>query len=226
MINNYYVYEWIRLDTNEPFYVGKGCNDRWKSTNSRNEYFKRIVNKHPIAVNILHDELSEEVAFGLESYYIWLYRDIIGYEMCNFNDGGEGQTLCGEANPNYGKGLHGENHPMYGKHHSEETREKMRKAKEGKYKGENHPQWGTHQSEETKEKNRISNSGENHVFSKCVICVTTNRIFYSMREAERYYGVPHSNIGSCCKLRKGYPYAGKLPNGTPLVWRYLEVIKL
>lgn len=23
--NKYYVYEWIRLDTNEPFYVGKGC---------------------------------------------------------------------------------------------------------------------------------------------------------------------------------------------------------
>lgn len=23
-MNDYYVYEWIRLDTNEPFYVGKG----------------------------------------------------------------------------------------------------------------------------------------------------------------------------------------------------------
>ena len=30
MSNKYYVYEWIRLDTNEPFYVGKGCDDRWK----------------------------------------------------------------------------------------------------------------------------------------------------------------------------------------------------
>ena len=28
MENNYYVYEWIRLDTNEPFYVGKGKNKR------------------------------------------------------------------------------------------------------------------------------------------------------------------------------------------------------
>ena len=26
--NKYYVYEWIRLDINEPFYVGKGCGDR------------------------------------------------------------------------------------------------------------------------------------------------------------------------------------------------------
>lgn len=24
MDNKYYIYEWIRLDTNEPFYVGKG----------------------------------------------------------------------------------------------------------------------------------------------------------------------------------------------------------
>ena len=29
--NIFYVYEWIRLDTNEPFYIGKGCNDRWRN---------------------------------------------------------------------------------------------------------------------------------------------------------------------------------------------------
>ena len=28
MKNEYYVYEWIRLDTNEPFYVGKGKGNR------------------------------------------------------------------------------------------------------------------------------------------------------------------------------------------------------
>ena len=29
-MDNYYVYEWIRLDSNEPFYVGKGAGNRWK----------------------------------------------------------------------------------------------------------------------------------------------------------------------------------------------------
>ena len=28
MEDKYYVYEWIRLDTNEPFYVGKGHGSR------------------------------------------------------------------------------------------------------------------------------------------------------------------------------------------------------
>ena len=27
-MNQYYVYEWIRLDNNEPFYVGKGKRER------------------------------------------------------------------------------------------------------------------------------------------------------------------------------------------------------
>ena len=29
-MNNYYVYIYWRLDTNEPFYVGKGKGDRWR----------------------------------------------------------------------------------------------------------------------------------------------------------------------------------------------------
>ena len=40
MENNYYVYEWIRLDTNEPFYVGKGKNKRcYKLTRGDNHHF-------------------------------------------------------------------------------------------------------------------------------------------------------------------------------------------
>lgn len=48
--NKYYVYEWIRLDTNEPFYVGKGCGNRWKELLNRNNWFLRIVNKIPCVV--------------------------------------------------------------------------------------------------------------------------------------------------------------------------------
>ena len=102
--NIYYVYEWIRLDINEPFYVGKGCGDRWKDlTRGNNNHFNNIVKSIPIAVNILHDNLTEQMAYDLEVWYIREYRDIIGYDMCNINDGGEGQSLCGEANGFYGK---------------------------------------------------------------------------------------------------------------------------
>lgn len=136
-MNDYYVYEWIRLDTNEPFYVGKGHGNRWrKLKRDRNSYFNNIVKSIPVAVNILHDNLDEEIAYGLEIYYIWLYRDVIGYKMCNMNDGGEGQTLCGE------------NNPFYGKHHTEETKQKISEYRKGKY-----------LSEETKQK-----VSENHAF--------------------------------------------------------------
>lgn len=97
MENNYYVYEWIRLDTNEPFYVGKGKNKRcYKLTRGDNHHFNNIVKNIPVAVNILEDNLDEESAFGLEIYYIWKYRDIIGYDLVNITDGGEGCTVLGE----------------------------------------------------------------------------------------------------------------------------------
>ena len=103
-MSNYYVYEWIRLDTNEPFYVGKGCGNRWKDLKrGDNRHFNNIVKSIPTAVNILHDNLDEQTAFGLEVWYIREYRDIIGYNLVNILDGGEGHGLCGSANGMYGK---------------------------------------------------------------------------------------------------------------------------
>ena len=133
-MNNYYVYEFIRLDTNEPFYIGMGHKSRWRDLKKRNEYFKKIANKHSVVVNILHDNLDRQTAFGLEVYYIWLYRDVIGYEMCNFNDGGEGCDLVGK------------NNPMWRKHHSKETKNRISEVRieKGLSKGENNPMYGVH----------------------------------------------------------------------------------
>ena len=149
MDNNFYVYEWIRLDTNEPFYVGKGHKNRcYQLTRGNNNHFNNIVKSIPVAVNILHDNLDEQTAFGLEVWYIREYRDIIGYDLCNINDGGEGQTLCGEKNPMYGKGylISGESNPMYGKNYrdymtEEELLEHDRKISETN-KGEKNPMYG------------------------------------------------------------------------------------
>ena len=183
MENIYYVYEWIRLDTNEPFYVGMGHGKRcYQLTRGNNKHFNNIVKSIPVAVNILHDNLDRQIAFDLEVWYIREYRDIIGYEsICNINDGGEGNTLCGELNPMYGKNpregkteeelkewnrkisenhadLSGKNHPMYGKHLSEETKRKLSEAN----KGENNPKYwkGKHLSEETKRKLSEANKGK------------------------------------------------------------------
>ena len=36
MNKKFYVYEWYNIDTNEVFYVGKGCGNRYKTTSRRN----------------------------------------------------------------------------------------------------------------------------------------------------------------------------------------------
>ena len=248
----YYVYEWIRLDTNEPFYVGKGKGDRWRSLN-RNKYFKRIFDKYSVAVNILHDNLEENVAYGLEVYYIWLYRDIIGYELCNITDGGEGNALIGESNPMYGK------NPW--DYMSEDTKEKTKRKKsesmKGKNKGKNPRDKMTEEdkksrdekasksmqgknkyfrSNETKEKiskTRIEKGiakDEKHPNATSVICLTTKKIFLTIKEAQSFYNIKgKSDIGCCCKGYKIFKgkirvvkSAGKLPNGTKLRWKYLN----
>lgn len=52
-----------------------------------------------------------------------------------------------------------------------------------------------------------------------VRCITTGKEFNSIREAERFYNTK-SNIFLCCiKKRKS---AGKLEDGTKLVWEYMN----
>ena len=58
-MKKYYVYIYWRLDINEPFYVGKGHGDRWKRLNKRSDNFKRIIDKHPVAVEIVKNNLTE-----------------------------------------------------------------------------------------------------------------------------------------------------------------------
>ena len=264
-MNNYYVYEWIRLDTNEPFYVGKGKGDRWKIlTRGNNHHFNNIVKSIPVAVNILHNNLTEDIANDLEVWYIREYRDIIGYDICNIADGGEGHGLAGKENGMYGKhhsdesknkiseinkGRHrsdeskkkiseaikGENHPWYGKHHTEETKKKI-SENHADMKGENNPMYGKQHSEETKKKigNRKYSKGKDNVASKSVICITTMKVFYSITEAMKEYGIKGSaDIGHCCegyRIKKGKKVkvnqAGKLTDGTPLVWKFITIIPL
>jgi hypothetical protein len=91
-MNNFYVYEYVRLDTNEPFYIGKGKDNRWKSMKYRSPHFKNICKSVPVAVVILHDNLNEQTAFEYECWYIWKLRDVEGYSLVNIDDGGSGRS--------------------------------------------------------------------------------------------------------------------------------------
>jgi len=90
--NNFYVYEWFNVETDEIFYVGKGNRNRYKNVNQRNQYFKNYYNKYECDVRKIKDNLSEEDAFSLEKELIDKYRKI-NQCKCNLTDGGEGCTF-------------------------------------------------------------------------------------------------------------------------------------
>ena len=92
MKNDFYVYEWFNIDTNEVFYVGKGRKNRYKNVLQRNKYFKNYYNKHMCDVRKVKININENDAFNLEIELIAKYREI-GQAKCNLTDGGEGSTF-------------------------------------------------------------------------------------------------------------------------------------
>lgn len=215
MANDYYVYIYWRLDTNEPFYVGKGKLYRYYHLYNRGNHFNNIINKCEVAVEIVMDNLTEEQAHGIEC---WIINELVfeygysidilnnvsiekGRHLVNATWGGEGMSGCYSLRNKSEDELK----EIYKKH--------SRSLKEnGKVKGENNPMYGKH--------------GKDNKNSKSVICLTTMKIFYSAIEAGEYYKCCPSGIRKCCKGKKnkqGYTIktVGKLSNGTPLKWRYL-----
>ncbi|MEH7241814.1 hypothetical protein CN926_26615 [Bacillus thuringiensis] len=133
MDRRFYIYEWIRLDTNEPFYVGKGSGNRaYQIDKSRNRYFKNILTKTEVAVAIISNNLTEKEAYDAEVWFIYEYKHILNYKLVNLDDGGLG-AVEGKFNHMYGR--KGSLHPNYGVVVSEETRRKQSLARSGKRNG-------------------------------------------------------------------------------------------
>jgi hypothetical protein len=55
--------------------------------------------------------------------------------------------------------------------------------------------------------------------TKPLICLTTKRIFFTTREAARYYNINSTGVSSCCTGR--YLYTGEY-NNQPLVFRFIK----
>jgi len=130
-----YIYRHIRLDKNEPFYIGIGSDSNYKRANDKNlrsGYWQKILSKTEYRVDILFDDLTWEEACEKEKEFIALYgrRDLNNGTLCNMTDGGEG-TL--------------------GRVPTEETRRKIGIAQKGKV-----------NSPETRKKLSIANKGRKH----------------------------------------------------------------
>ena len=68
-MKNFYVYAHIN-SSREIFYIGKGTGQRCYSKAGRNAYWERFSNKYEYSVIFLKTNLSEELAFKYEVYYI------------------------------------------------------------------------------------------------------------------------------------------------------------
>lgn len=90
-----YLYRHIRLDKNEPFYVGIGSDKRYYRAFmkiKRNNMWYKITNKTDYRVEIVLDELSWEEVCEKEKEFIAIYgrKDLHKGTLCNLTDGGEG----------------------------------------------------------------------------------------------------------------------------------------
>lgn len=239
-MNNYIVY--MHISPSDKRYIGITCKKpkyRWKNGSGykTQQYFYRAINKygwHNFQHIIVAKGLTEEEAKWLEIELIreWDTTDRDkGYNITWGGEGKNGWTPCEESRKKISEALKGENNPMYGKHHSEESKKKMSEPKSEEHKRKISEALKDRQlSEEHKKKlseTRIEKGcakGKNNPSAKSVICIITNTVFYTAKEGSEYYGCDYSGIIKVCKGK--LKSCGKLPDGTKLVWRYIEIIKL
>lgn len=104
----YYLYRHIRLDKNEPFYVGIGTRQRGHNDKSiylraytkanRSSFWKNIVNKTKYDIEIVYETDSVSKIKQKEIEFIGLYkRKEYGGVLCNMTDGGDGLSTSENA---------------------------------------------------------------------------------------------------------------------------------
>lgn len=85
----FYVYKWYNVETEEVFYIGKGCGNRYHDTNKRNKVFTEYYNNHPCQSSIIDFFENEEEAFEYEAKMIKEYK-AKGQAIANLDAGGKG----------------------------------------------------------------------------------------------------------------------------------------
>lgn len=240
--DNYKIYVHINK-TNGKMYVGQTKQEpnlRWRDGLGYRDspYFWKAINKYGwdgFEHIILFEGLSQDESNIIEIELIKKYNtnnELYGYNLAS---GGNSPVMnemarkhCSENHAN----IKGSNNPMYGKHHSEETKEKIRKTKE-KYVGENATRYGAILSDETKRKISMANKGKK-LSEEAILKIVQNnpnrkpvfQIHYITKEilnryesssdAGRQTGVSSSSILACCSDVFKYNTAGGY------IWMFCE----
>jgi len=213
-----HVYRHIRLDTNEPFYIGIGVDDEFirayeNNKGRRSKWWNRIANKHGYEVDILFRDASVDFAKEKEKEFIKLYGriDLKTGTLCNQTDGGDG---CNGWTPN---GITREKMKAAAKIRGTKMlntpeiiakrAESMRGKKRTPIQCERLAAWqrGIPKNKEQIEKMRATKllqenveKSRNQPNCKKVLCLDNGVIYRSCAEAGRQLNVERSAISMCC----------------------------
>jgi hypothetical protein len=127
-----YVYRHIRIDKNEPFYIGIGKDDTYKrayqsSKTKRSDFWHNIASKG-YEVEILMDNLTWEQACEKEKEFISIYgrKDLGQGSLVNLTNGGDGAIeISKESIESIRKKLTGLKQSEYTKNKRKETLKKV-----------------------------------------------------------------------------------------------------
>lgn len=185
-------------------YIGITSQDVYKRwSNGKNykhtSYFRNAIEKDGWDMfrhEVLYTDLTYEEACKIEAELIEKYKTnnrLYGY---NNSNGGE-------------KGALGSHHKL-----SDETKMKMSKSKTGK-------KWSAERRASSRTLQTLKEFNEKN--KKKIVCLETGEEYNSLREASDATGISKACLSLNCNGHPQQSYAGKLPDGTKLHWRYKDI---
>lgn len=224
--NKYYVYEWFIVPTDEVFYVGKGCGDRYKTLSKRNRFFLDMYRTHDCDVRFIETNLYEEDAYQLEYDTIRWYRDHTTYRLTNQTDGGDGTrgfhpstdqirkigmaSRAMWANEEWKSAVIAKRYREDSAYQSQAFKDKMAKI----VSGSNNPNYQNYWTSEMRERLSIKQKtsgrydGAQNPNSKAIQCVETGEVFSCINDARVKYNVKHPSSFTVALLHQTRTAAG------------------
>jgi len=221
-----YVYRHIRLDKNEPFYIGIGSDEKYYRASEktrRNKLWAKIVDKTDYEIEILIDNISYDEAKIKEIEFIKLYGRIIDGAgiLSNLTLGGDG-ALGHIVTKATAKKI---SDSQKGRKLTKEHIEKIKKSRIGckmptrtkEHQDKlNASRIGVPRKPETKQKLSLANIGKVSTKRKPLLQFSLDGIFIKrydfVLQAAKELNVSHSHIVNCA--------SGKLKIAYGYIWKY------
>ena len=111
----YYLYQHIRDDTGEVFYVGIGNSRRPKEKSKRSKYWNNIINKTSYTIEVVRRFETWDEACEWERLFISIYgrRDNNTGTLVNLTDGGDGSSGSKQSPSSISKRINSSSYRSY-----------------------------------------------------------------------------------------------------------------